>query len=88
MAQAARWRGRSGGGRAGADRVPGAEPPGPPPLRPQQLAALREQLRTLLEPVVAAEGLEPPTDPIATGWYRREVAGVHLRRLLERMERG
>jgi CO/xanthine dehydrogenase FAD-binding subunit len=37
---------------------------------------------------VAAEGLDPPTDPIATGWYRREVAGVHLRRLLERMERG
>jgi CO/xanthine dehydrogenase FAD-binding subunit len=37
---------------------------------------------------VAAEGLDPPTDPIATGWYRREVAGVHLGRLLERMERG
>jgi CO/xanthine dehydrogenase FAD-binding subunit len=37
---------------------------------------------------VAAEGIDPPTDPIATGWYRKEVAGVHLRRLLERMERG
>ena len=37
---------------------------------------------------VAAEGLDPPTDPLATTWYRREVAGVHLRRLLERMERG
>jgi CO/xanthine dehydrogenase FAD-binding subunit len=37
---------------------------------------------------VAAEGIEPPTDPIATGWYRKEVAGVHLRRLLERVERG
>lgn len=37
---------------------------------------------------VAAEGLDPPTDAVATGWYRREVAGVHLRRLLERMERG
>lgn len=36
----------------------------------------------------AAEGLDPPTDAIATAWYRREVAGVHLRRLLERMERG
>ena len=34
---------------------------------------------------VAAEGLEPPTDPLASAWYRREVAGVHLRRLLERM---
>lgn len=37
---------------------------------------------------VAAEGLDPPTDPLATAWYRREVAGAHLRRLLERMERG
>ncbi len=31
---------------------------------------------------VAAEGLSPPTDPIATSWYRSEVAPVHLRRLL------
>jgi xanthine dehydrogenase small subunit len=30
----------------------------------------------------AAEGLAPPTDPIATGWYRAEVAPVHLKRLL------
>lgn len=36
----------------------------------------------------AAEGLDPPTDSLATAWYRREVAGVHLRRLLEKMERG
>ncbi|MBL4918091.1 FAD binding domain-containing protein [Szabonella alba] len=34
---------------------------------------------------VAAEGLDPPTDPISSGWYRREVVGVHLKRLLERM---
>lgn len=33
----------------------------------------------------ATEGLDPPTDALATTWYRREVAGVHLRRLLERM---
>lgn len=33
----------------------------------------------------AAEGLDPPTDALATTWYRREVAGVHLKRLLERM---
>lgn len=33
----------------------------------------------------AAEGLDPPTDALAASWYRREVAGVHLRRLLERM---
>jgi CO/xanthine dehydrogenase FAD-binding subunit len=37
---------------------------------------------------VAADGLDPPTDALASTWYRREVAGVHLKRLLERMERG
>jgi CO/xanthine dehydrogenase FAD-binding subunit len=37
---------------------------------------------------MAAEGLDPPTDALATAWYRREVAGVHLKRLLERMARG
>ncbi len=31
---------------------------------------------------VAAEGTQPATDAIATGWYRREVLPVHLRRLL------
>jgi CO/xanthine dehydrogenase FAD-binding subunit len=31
---------------------------------------------------VATEGIEPRTDAIASGWYRREVAGVHLRRML------
>jgi CO/xanthine dehydrogenase FAD-binding subunit len=36
---------------------------------------------------VAAEGLDPPTDSLASAWYRREVAGVHLRRILESMER-
>lgn len=36
----------------------------------------------------AAQGLDPPTDALATGWYRREVIGIHLRRLLETMERG
>lgn len=30
----------------------------------------------------ATEGLAPPTDPIASEWYRREIAPVHLRRLL------
>ncbi|WP_419911713.1 FAD binding domain-containing protein [Hoeflea sp.] len=34
----------------------------------------------------AAEGLDPPTDPLASSWYRREVAGVHLVRLLRSME--
>jgi CO/xanthine dehydrogenase FAD-binding subunit len=30
----------------------------------------------------AAEGTSPATDAIASAWYRREVVGVHLRRLL------
>jgi xanthine dehydrogenase small subunit len=30
----------------------------------------------------AAEGTLPATDAIASAWYRREVVGVHLRRLL------
>lgn len=34
---------------------------------------------------LAADGLDPPTDALASAWYRREVVGVHLRRLLERM---
>lgn len=31
---------------------------------------------------LACDGIEPPTDALASAWYRREVAGVHLRRLL------
>ena len=31
---------------------------------------------------VATEGLEPPDDALASAWYRRQVAPVHLRRLL------
>jgi CO/xanthine dehydrogenase FAD-binding subunit len=30
----------------------------------------------------AAQGTSPATDAIASAWYRREVVGVHLRRLL------
>ena len=30
----------------------------------------------------ATDGLDPPTDALASSWYRREVAPVHLRRLL------
>ena len=30
----------------------------------------------------ATEGLDPPDDGLASAWYRREVAPVHLRRLL------
>jgi CO/xanthine dehydrogenase FAD-binding subunit len=34
---------------------------------------------------LVTDGLDPPTDALASGWYRREVAAVHLRRLLEGM---
>jgi CO/xanthine dehydrogenase FAD-binding subunit len=34
---------------------------------------------------LVTDGSEPPTDALASSWYRREVAGVHLKRLLERM---
>jgi ribosome maturation factor RimP len=39
-------------------RTESYEDHGPPPLRPQELAALRAQLRTLVEPVIASEGLD------------------------------
>ncbi len=35
---------------------------------------------------VAAEGTSPATDALASAWYRREVVGVHLRRLLLGLE--
>lgn len=34
---------------------------------------------------VASEGFDPPTDALASAWYRREVIAVHLKRLLDRM---
>ncbi|MEM1198609.1 MAG: xanthine dehydrogenase family protein subunit M, partial [Pseudomonadota bacterium] len=30
----------------------------------------------------ATEDLDPPTDALASAWYRKETASVHLRRLL------
>ncbi len=34
----------------------------------------------------AAEGTSPANDALASAWYRREVVGVHLRRLLTGQE--
>lgn len=31
---------------------------------------------------VTVEGMSPPTDALASSWYRSQVAGVHLKRLL------
>ena len=60
---------------------------GPAPMR---AAAVERALegRRLERPVVeaaaavAADGCAPPTDAIASAWYRREVLPVHLSRLL------
>jgi CO/xanthine dehydrogenase FAD-binding subunit len=35
---------------------------------------------------VAAEGASPADDALGSGWYRREIVGVHLRRLLSGQE--
>ena len=59
----------------------------PTPLRAKAAERALEG-RTLDEAGVAAavaarrRGSRRPTDALASAWYRREVAGVHLRRLL------
>ncbi len=60
---------------------------GPTPLRVRAVEAALEGASldpTGIAPAlaVASEGVNPPDDPIASSWYRREVAPVHLRRLL------
>ncbi|KIT16228.1 FAD binding domain-containing protein [Jannaschia aquimarina] len=66
---------------------------GPTPLRAAAVERVLEggrldQAARERAVAVAAEGLDPPTDALASGWYRGEVAGVHLGRLLARMEEG
>lgn len=63
---------------------------GPTPLRAPSVERILENTAPEAGVIAraaaaAAEGLDPPTDALASAWYRREVAGVHLRRLLERM---
>lgn len=60
---------------------------GPAPVRVEAVeralerAALDE--RGIQEALaVATQGINPPTDSLASEWYRREVAPVHLKRLL------
>jgi CO/xanthine dehydrogenase FAD-binding subunit len=74
------------GGRIAAARVAyGAMAPTPIRVRAVERAL---EGRTLDPPGVAAavaaaaEGTAPMTDAIASAWYRREIAPVHLRRLL------
>ncbi len=60
---------------------------GPTPMRVQAVEQALEGA-TLDETGVgnalsaATSGIEPPTDAIASSWYRREVAPVHLKRTL------
>lgn len=60
---------------------------GATPLRAKAAETALEGARldaTGIAPALAAclSGLDPQDDPIASAWYRREVAPVHLRRLL------
>lgn len=66
---------------------------GPSPLRASAVERILEgqslDAATIARAAgLACDGLDPPTDALATAWYRREVAGTHLKRLLEKMERG
>ncbi len=57
---------------------------------PQRVSAVEQALENAslddrgIAPALerATDGLDPPTDELASSWYRREVAPVHLRRLL------
>lgn len=60
---------------------------GPAPMRvpsvEQALDGKRLDERGIADALaVATTGLEPPTDALASSWYRQEVAPVHLKRLL------
>jgi CO/xanthine dehydrogenase FAD-binding subunit len=81
----AAWLRRSAGRLSAVRIVFGAM--GPHPMR--AAAAERALEGASLDPAgvaqavaAASEGLDPPDDPLASAWYRREVAPVHLRRLL------
>ncbi len=53
-----------------------------PPSSARSRAALSTPPASPRRSSAATDGLDPPTDAIASSWYRREVAPVHLRRLL------
>lgn len=60
---------------------------GPTPLRARAVERALEGARLDAQGIAralaaATEGLSPPTDSLASEWYRREVAPVHLKRLL------
>jgi CO/xanthine dehydrogenase FAD-binding subunit len=60
---------------------------GPVPVRARAVERALEGARLDEQDIqralaVATEGIAPPTDALASAWYRREVAPVHLKRLL------
>lgn len=60
---------------------------GPTPLRARAAeraleGAALDEAAIARGQAAATEGLDPPDDPLASSWYRREVAPVHLGRLL------
>ena len=65
---------------------------GPHPLRARQAeAALIGQMLDTASIAAAAQAAQaecdPPTDALATGWYRRRMVGVYVRRALESLTR-
>ncbi|NNL36463.1 MAG: xanthine dehydrogenase family protein subunit M [Silicimonas sp.] len=81
---------REGGRIRGARIAFGAMGPGPLRSTGAERALEGQSLSAALidsAASAASEGLDPPTDEIASAWYRKEVAGVHLKRLLTEMER-
>lgn len=77
--------GRSAGRLSGVRVAYGAM--GPTPIRVRAVEAALEDASLDASGIapalaVATEGLDPPYDALASAWYRREVAPVHLRRLL------
>ncbi|MEQ8396099.1 FAD binding domain-containing protein [Thalassobaculum sp.] len=79
------WTPRSGGRISGARVAYGAM--GPTPLRAKAAeraleGATRDRSGIAAALAVATDGLSPADDSLASAWYRREVAPVHLRRVL------
>lgn len=80
------WLNRSAGRLANVRVAYGAM--GPVPLRASAVEAALEGATLDASGIaravtVATDGLDPPEDGLASAWYRREVAPVHLRRLLQ-----
>jgi CO/xanthine dehydrogenase FAD-binding subunit len=75
----------NGGRIAGARVAYGAMAPAPMRAKPVERALegrALDEAGIAAAVTVAAEGTSPPTDALASAWYRREMVAVHLKRLL------